>query len=99
MRLTYARLLYAAVTLLLSNYIAAGVLAVRMPAAFRQQFMIAAHAVLAGLLLRAWRAVHMAGCVGPHVGGFVRPVDLSFEACPVGGTAWLFSHLASMCSD
>ena len=48
-------------TLLLSNYIAAGVLAVRMPAAFRQQFMIAAHGGLATLLLRAWRAVHMAG--------------------------------------
>ena len=54
-------LLCAAVTLLLSNYIAAGVLAVRMPEAFRQRFMIAAHAVLGTLLLRAWRAVHMAG--------------------------------------
>lgn len=51
----------AAVALLLSNYISAAGLAVRLPAAFHVRFMIAAHTVLAALLLRAWRAVHVAG--------------------------------------
>ena len=51
----------AAVALLLGNYVGAALLALRTPAAFHVRFMIAAHAVLAALLLRAWRAVHMAG--------------------------------------
>ena len=50
----------AAVVLLLGNYVGAAVLAVRVPTAFHQRFMITAHAVLAALLLRAWRAVHAA---------------------------------------
>jgi hypothetical protein len=48
------------VILLLGNYVGAAVLAVRVPNAFHQRFMIAAHAALAAFLLRAWRAVHAA---------------------------------------
>ena len=51
----------AAVALLLSNYISAAGLAMRLPAEFHVRFMIAAHSLLAAMLLRAWRAVHMAG--------------------------------------
>ena len=64
----------AAVVLLLSNYVGAVVLAVKLPGAFNQRLMIGAHSVLAVLLLRATRAVHKAGYTREAVAAFYRAI-------------------------
>ena len=64
----------AAGALLLSNYVGAVVLAVRLQGAFNQRLMIGAHAVLGTLLLRALRAVHKAGYTREGVAAFYRAI-------------------------